>query len=582
MKNEFTELEARYVRLKLLYESSKAVHATLDADEALQVVLDEAVRAVHGRSGSVMLLNPATGLLEVHASKDLPTEAQESKLHVGEDLAGWVMQSGEAAHLGDATQDRRCSRLRPEVRSVLALPLEVKGEVRGVLCVESDRREAFSGEDQAWLQEFAAQAAQAIQNNWAHEQFRLKARLFQSLVSVSRTINSTLNLEEALRAITREARTLMQSKMSSLMLADETREWLDLRASSGAGKAYLCKPRLSLSESLLGSVIRRKKPLQEQNVQTSSRYQNVEMARQEGLVSLLSVPLLHDSRAIGSLSVYKGMPYLFSNEEIQILSALADLSAIAIARAQLHERTVDVEERLRQKEKLSALGWLAAEVAHEIRNPLTVMKMLYHSLDLKFPDNDPRAKDAQVISRTLDHINRIVERILAFARTSEPESAPVNLNELIEELTLLVRHKMTNQNVQLEHRLQADLPPVLGDRGQLEQAFLNIVVNASEAMPNGGSLVIVTRTAPPPSGRPDPLFVEVQFLDTGQGMEQRQRKRLFQTLIRSSKKRGTGLGLAIVKRVVDAHRGGIEILTEVGKGTSVTVTLPLSAVLPRG
>ena len=135
---------------------------------------------------------------------------------------------------------------------------------------------------------------------------------------------------------------------------------------------------------MLGIVVRRKKPMQVENVQTSSRYQNVEVARREGLVALLSVPLIFGGQAIGTLSVYTGRPYSFSNEEIRILSALAELSAIAIEKARLYERVVDVEEQLRQNEKLSALGLLAAEVAHEIRNPLTVMKMLYHSLDLKF------------------------------------------------------------------------------------------------------------------------------------------------------------------------------------------------------
>ena len=96
--------------------------------------------------------------------------------------------------------------------------------------------------------------------------------------------------------------------------------------------------------------------------------------------------------------------------------------AIAIEKARLYERIVDVEEQLRQNEKLSALGLLAAEVAHEIRNPLTVMKLLYHSLNLKFPDGDPRAKDARLIDAKIDHLNKIVEQILDFARTTEPQA----------------------------------------------------------------------------------------------------------------------------------------------------------------
>ena len=169
------------------------------------------------------------------------------------------------------------------------------------------------------------QAAKVIHNTWLYEQLRLKVMLFESLASVSRTINSTLNLDEALRAITREACELMRARMCSLMLLDESREWLDLRASYGAGDAYIKKPRLAVEESLIGVVVRRKKPLQVANVQADTRYQNVELARREGLVSLLSVPLIFSGQAIGALSVYTARPYSFSNEEIKILGALAEL-----------------------------------------------------------------------------------------------------------------------------------------------------------------------------------------------------------------------------------------------------------------
>src|SRR5207245_1627485 len=203
--------------------------------------------------------------------------------------------------------------------------------------------------------------------------------------------------------------------------------------------------------------VRRKKPLQVQSVQSSTRYQNVEVARREGLAALLSVPLLFGGEAIGALNVYTGKPYSFSNEEIRILSSLAELSAIAIEKARLYERVVDVEEQLRQNEKLSALGLLAAEVAHEIRNPLTVMKMLYHSLDLKFAAGDPRAKDAEIMGAQMELLNRIVEQILDFARTPEPEFVRVNLNELVDELGLLTRHKLTQPNVLLVLELETNL-----------------------------------------------------------------------------------------------------------------------------
>jgi signal transduction histidine kinase len=236
---------------------------------------------------------------------------------------------------------------------------------------------------------------------------------------------------------------------------------------------------------------------------------------------------------------------------------------------------VDVEEQLRQNEKLSALGLLAAEVAHEIRNPLTVMKMLYHSLDLKFAAGDPRAQDARIIGEKIEHLNRIVEQVLDFARTTEPQLAPVNLNELIDELGLLVRHRLSHQKVQLQRQLQPTLPSVMGDAPQLEQAFLNLILNAAEAMPAGGTLTITSRSlsAPPRAGRP--THVAVQFQDTGPGMSQEQRRRAFTSVLGTTKAKGTGLGLAIVGRVVETHHGKVKIKSPPGQGTTVTILLPV-------
>ena len=570
MANVSTETanpDPRYERLRLLYQVSNVIHSTLDSQEALQLIVSEAVRVMRASSGSLVLINPTTQFLEIHAAQNLSSAARRLKLRVGEGITGWVARHGKPALVGDVTQDKRYVSVRRDVRSELAVPLEVQGEVRGVINVDSDRLDAFSADDLELLQELALQAAKVIHHTWLYEQLRLKVMLFESLASVSRTINSTLNLDEALRAITKEACELMRARMCSLMLLDESRVWLDLRASYGAGEAYVKKPRLAVEESLIGVVVRRKKPLQVANVQADSRYQNVELARREGLVSLLSVPLIFSGQVIGALSVYTARLYNFSNEEIKILGALADLSAIAIEKARLYERVVDVEEQLRQNEKLSALGLLAAEVAHEIRNPLTVMKLLYHSLDLKFEAKDPRAKDAQIIEAKIEHLNKIVEQILAFARTTEPQFAPVNLNGLVDELSLLVRHKLANQGVKLVRALQPDLPLVLGDATQLEQAFLNLILNAAEAMPDGGSLTIKTTALQ--SGQ-----VAVAFKDTGVGMSQEQQQRAFKTVLATTNAKGTGIGLAIVGRIVETHHGQIRILSRPGRGTTMRITLP--------
>ncbi|MEO8428911.1 MAG: GAF domain-containing protein [Verrucomicrobiota bacterium] len=573
--DELARLKKQYARLNLLYQVSNVIHSTLDSQEAIELIVGEAVRLMRAASGSLVLINPTTGFLEILASRGLPASAADLKLRVGEGITGWVARTGKAARVGEVARDPRYIMVRSNIRSELAVPLEVNGEVKGVLNVDADRENAFTSEDQELLEALAMQAAKVIHNTGLYEQLRLKAKLFESLISVSRTINSTLNLDDALKVITREACSLMTAKMSSLLLVADDPEWLELRASYGAGPDYISRPRLSVSETLLGTVLRRKKPLQVENVQISSRYQSVEVARREGLVSLLSVPLIFGEQATGTLNVYTSQLHSFSNEEVRILSALAELSAIAIEKARLYERIVDVEEQLRQNEKLSALGLLAAEVAHEIRNPLTVMKMMYHSLDLKFPAGDPRAKDAEIMSEKMDHLNKIVEQILAFARNTEPNLSPLNLNQLVADLGLLVRHKLNNHQIELEYRLAAELPPVLADATQLEQAFLNLTLNAVEAMPAGGKLRITTRVLRLPRSSVQATHVVIEFKDNGEGMSEEVRRRAFSSLLSTTKSKGTGLGLAIVARVVETHRGRVKVISRLGSGTTIRIVLPL-------
>jgi signal transduction histidine kinase len=571
--DELAELKRNYERLQRLYEVSNVIHSSLDPLTALQHIVQESVRLMNASSGSVALINPTTGFLEIEAAENLPPKAGLLRLKVGEGITGWVGRTGKPARVGDVRRDRRYVMVRDNVRSELAVPLLVDGEVRGVINVDSDRADAFTEDDQRLLEELALQASRVVSNTWIYEQIRLKAQLFESLVSVGQTINSTLNLDDALRVITYETTKLMGAKMCSLMLLDASRKWLDLRASYGAGEVYTTKPRLNIEESLLGIVVRRRKPVQVENVQTSARYQNVDVAREEGLVSLLSVPLNFGGQAIGTLSVYTDAPRQFSNEEVRILSALAELSAVAIEKARLYERVVDVEEQMRQSEKLSALGLLAAEVAHEIRNPLTVMKMLYHSLNLQFPDGDPRNRDAVIISSKMDHLNKIVEQTLDFARNAEPRPAPVNVNQIIDDLGLLTRHKLRNQSIELVRDLQPDLPSVMADTTQLEQAFLNLTLNAAEAMPEGGKLTISSKFLPPARGATRG-HVLVEFTDTGEGMTEEQQRTAFASLFNSTKPQGTGLGMAIVGKIVEAHGGELGVKSKRGKGTTISLRLP--------
>jgi len=552
-------------QLQRLYEVSRAIHSTLESTEALRLIVREAVSLMGASSGSLALVNPTTGLLEIAASEGLPEDASAMSLRPNEGITGWVAHHGEPLRIGDVSADERYISARPEVRSELAVPLFIEEDVRAVLNVDAESVGAFSETDQKLLEELARLATQVIVNTWQYEQHRQRAELLRSLVSVGQTINSNLHLDEVLESITREAAGLGRVKMCSLQLLDPSGEWLEMRAQFGAGTDYRQRPPLSVVESLMGSVVRRRKPMQVLNVQTSAQYQHPETARREGLVSLLCAPLVFGGQSLGTLSVYTEAPHVFSNEEVRTLSALAELSAVAIEKARLYERTVDVEEQLRRNEQLSALGLLAAEVAHEIRNPLTVMKMLYHSMELDFAEGDPRAEDARVLDEKMNHLDQIVDNIVKFARNAEPQMGPVDIPSLLDDLSLLTRHKLQHQQITLLREDAPDLPPVKGDATQLSQAFLNLILNAAEAMQHGGKLQIATTAIE--------QGVTVTFTDSGPGMTEEQREHAFTGMLSSTKDKGGGLGLAIVAKVAEAHGGRVEVESVPGEGTRIILRL---------
>ena len=552
-------------QIERLYRISRSIHTSLNSAEVLDLIVQESVQLVRASSGSVALINPITRHLEIEASLGLPEEGSALRLRLDEGITGWVAQNGAPLRVGDVSKDKRYISARPDVRSELAVPIFINEEVRAILNVDSEKKEAFSEMDQALLEELAGHATQVIRNAWSYEQHRQRAEMLRSLLSVGQTINSSLNLDDVLEIITREATGLGQAKMCSLQLLDGSCEWLEIRAQYGAGPYYTQRPPLSASESLMGSVIRRQKALQVLNVQTSSQYQHQEVARREGLVSLLCAPLAFNEQSFGTLNVYTEQPHVFSNEEVSTLSALAELSAVAIEKARLYERGVDVEEQLRRNEQLSALGLLAAEVAHEIRNPLTVMKMLYHSMEMDFQEGDPRAEDARVLGEKMNHLDQIVDKIVNFARNAEPQMEPVEIPELLDDLALLTRHKLQHQGVKVEREDDPDLSAVEGDAIQLSQAFLNLILNAAEAMPVGGTLRIVTGKTKE--------GVRVSFSDTGQGMTETQQEQAFTGMLSSSKEKGGGLGLPIVAKVAEAHGGQLQVDSTLGEGTEITMIL---------
>jgi len=541
----------------------------LDPQDLLKRVLEMAVKTVAADSGSLMLLNPNTGSLDIEASAGLSVRARRTKLRMGEGITGWVASTGQSFRSGDVRLERRYVELDSGIRSELAVPLDLKGQVIGVLNVDSDRCNAFTPEHEKLLLQLARDASDWIGLAWEINQLRTKGDQLEALVDMGQIIISEEQPEQVLERIVHDARRLMKARLCSLMMLSDAGDELILKAWDGASSAYIKKPNLLVSESLVGVVLKRFKPLTVLNVQENLRFQHTELARREHLFSLLSVPLVFQGRALGVLSVYTDEIHRFSNEEIRLLSAMAGLSAVAIAKGRLLERVVQMEEDLRASERLSALGWLAAEIAHEIRNPLTVVQMVFHSMTQELNLKGNLARDAALIESKMTQMNRILEQILTFARSSEPSMEELDAADLLEDVSLLIRHLLVERGIEMKKQLASGPLPLRGDRAQLEQAILNLVLNACQAMPGGGTLTLSVRHNQ--VNKRKVLVLSVK--DTGQGMSKQRQEELFQPFL-SDKKGGTGLGLALVHKTVQSHQGSIRVKSKIGGGTTFQLLFP--------
>ena len=543
----------------------------LHPQKALDRILAAAVRSTRADSGSFILVNPNSGLLDIEASLGLSERAKRVKLRPGEGITGWVATTGKPLRTGDVREEKRYFAINAKVRSEMAVPVEMRGQVVGLLNVDSTNVDAFSATDEARLVDMASEAAKWLELAWEVDQLRLKSRQLVSLVDTAQMILSETNLDEILEQITVQTFRLMKTRLCSVFLLNEDCLELVLRACHGGTDLYRGKPNLRTEDSLLGSVVTRHKPVAVVDVVKEKGYIQTDIARKERLVSMLAVPLIFAEKAIGVLAVYTQQRHRFSNDEVKILTTLGDLSAVAIEKGRLLARVVDMEEKLRASERLSALGLLAAEIAHEIRKPLTVMQMLFHALVESMPLDATNQRDAELIGEKMRQMNRILDQVLSFARSSEPIREPVHAQQLFDDVFLLTRHKLLQQGIDVRSSVPDDIPLFRVDREQVEQVLLNLILNAAQAMPKGGTIRLGAAIE---EFEGDPHLV-LAVRDNGQGMSPLQIANLFAPFL-TTKDSGTGIGLAIVKKIMENHQSKVQVESKVGQGTKFKLLFPIA------
>jgi len=238
-----------------------------------------------------------------------------------------------------------------------------------------------------------------------------------------------------------------------------------------------------------------------------------------------------------------------------------------------NESLFQAQRQLVQAEKLSALGHVAATMAHEIGTPLNSISGYIQLMLTEETGSEVITKRLKIIESQLDRLAQIIRNLLQSTRQREPQLQPLDINQLLEAIVNLTLPGMTMRGIQLLRNLDASLPSVAGDPGMLQQAFLNFVTNALDAMPQGGVLTIATR--PAIALNHNGGFVEVVVQDNGMGMsDEVKRKALEPFFTTKGPGKGAGLGLAICDEIIRSHHGRLEIESEEGKGSTVRVQLP--------
>jgi PAS domain S-box-containing protein len=237
------------------------------------------------------------------------------------------------------------------------------------------------------------------------------------------------------------------------------------------------------------------------------------------------------------------------------------------------------EEELIRSEKLASLGQLAASVAHEVNNPLAGILVYVKLLLKKHKEKKLQVEDTEKqllkMEKELDRTTRIIRNLLDFARQSEPAIRPVEVNKVVEAALLLVGHQISLENIKLEKKLDAQLPLVLADFDKIQQVLINIIMNAIQAMPDGGNLTIATSVAKGIKiGESLKDTIRIDIRDTGVGIPKENLSKLFTPFFTTKEKgKGVGLGLPVVHGIIEQHKGKIEVDSKLNAGTTFTVYL---------
>lgn len=507
------------------------------------------------------------------------------ELALGAGAAGWAARHRQPLYVADIRADSRVVVFDWAVaRGLLGLvgvPLVAGEELVGALTLHLERGGLPDGETRALLSAFAGQAAVALHNARLFREVARRGDRLRKVADLTRALSSALDLEAVLSQVSAAVVDIRPGILCVLRLVDRGRGGYRLAGMGGVAPAGLIEL-LPFGQGLTHVVAESRRPLLVGDSLNDARISDAPWFAARELGVYYGVPIEAHSELLGVLSVNFPRGVIPGPEEREAIDLFGHQAAVAIRNAGLF---AELEARVRelrntqaqlvQAAKLSAVGQLVAGVAHELNNPLSVVIGYGQLLLRRDPPEDMRSGLEAVVAQA-DRMARIVQGLLLFARQRLPERALVDVGEVLEQAVALRATQLRVSNIEVELAREPGVPPVMGDANHLQQVFLNLILNAEQAIVAakvGGRVRLAVR----PCVGKDGESVLVTVTDDGPGIAAEVLPRVFDPFFTTKPVgSGTGLGLSISYGIIEQHGGHITVSSEAG-ATTFAVTLPAGA-----
>lgn len=408
----------------------------------------------------------------------------------------------------------------------------------------------------------------------------VKQKELETILKFGALVNSSLNIEDVLNHAMLWAEEFINAEASSVYELDEESGELFVRIARGEKKTPAKQIKLKVGEGIAGIVVQSGQPKVVQNVREERRF-NDQFDKKTGFKtrSMICVPLINRNKPLGALQVLnKKSGKTFSQEDLELLTMMAQQIAVALENAKLYNRLEkkfelttkelkQVQEKLIRSERLAAMGHLVQGVAHEIRNPITTIGGFAQRAKQSVEENPKLNSYMDIILEEAERLENIVKDVREFSNVITANVVPDDLTPVLTNVWKHFEPIAEAQQVSMSRRIEKDLPLIRIDKNQIGIALSNVIDNAFESMPDGGQLTLEVR--------PDEEKIQIRIVDSGLGIPQDDLDSIYDPFF-TSKTRGAGLGLTMVHQIVMNHNGEIKIHSNEGEGTSVTLQIPIN------